>query len=175
MSGEQTGRRETDLVPVVPGVVPPICEGRSHRSPVRSPQAALSSPVPPYRGNGERAPGTRRFSFPGAGPNHRLGKHRCGATVLVALDHWACALQVICDPYPLSPLGEVHALRNGRRTYQVRGWGVAYRYGYRIKGNPPSARCTVLAAHVCGREVPHAWRQPPKPQPIPTNNQEVPF
>lgn len=107
--------------------------------------------------------------------NHRLRKHRCGAIVMAALDHWTCAWEVLCDPYPLSPLGEVHALRDGRRTYQVRSWGVRVRDAYRIQGNPPSERCTVLAAHVCEREVPHAWRQPPKPRPIPTNNQEVPF
>ena len=175
MSGEQTVRRQNDLVPVVPAPVPPNREGRSHRSPSCSPQAALSSPVPPHRGNGERGPGTRHLSFPGAGPNHRLGKHRCGAIVLTALDHWACALTVTCDPYPLSPLGEVHALRDGRRTYQVRPWGVLVRTAHRIAGNPPGDTRTVLAAHVCEREVPHAWRQPPKPRPIPTNTREVPF
>lgn len=175
MSGEPTVRRENDLVPAVPALVPPNREGRSHRSPARSLQAALWSPVPPHRGNGERDRGTRHFSFPGSGPNHRLGKHRCGAIVLAALDHWACAIEVICDPYPITALGEVHALRDGRRTYQVRPWGVRVRTAYRIQGNPPGERCTVLAAHVCEREVPHAWRQPPKPKPIPTNTREVPF
>lgn len=175
MSGEPTVRRENEFGSPVPGSVPPICEGGSHGSPVGSPQAALWSPVPPHRGDGEREPGTTPRWFPKSGPNHRLIKHRCGAIVLAALDHWTCALQVICDPYPLSALGEVHALRDGRRTYQVRGWGVRVRNAHRIKGNPPSARCTVLAAHVCEREVPHAWRQPPKPRPIPTNTREVPF
>ena len=175
MSGVPTVRRESVGGSPVPGSVPPICEGGSLGSPVGSPQAALWSPVPPHRGDGEREPGTTPQWFPKSGPNHRLIKHRCGAVVLAALDHWTCALTVICDPYPLSPVGEVHALRDGRRTYQVRGWGVRYRKAYRISGNPPGARCTVLAAHVCEREVPHAWRQPPKPQPIPTNTREVPF
>jgi len=175
MIGEPTVRREKVGGSPVPGSVPPICEGGTPGSPLGSPQAALWSPVPPHRGDGEREPGTKPRWFPKVGPNHRHIKHRCGATVLAALDHWACAMEVICDPYPLSALGEVHALRDGRRTYQVRAWGVRYRIGYRIKGNPPGERCTVLAAHVCEREVPHAWRQPPKPQPIPTNTREVPF
>ena len=175
MNREPTGRRQNGFGSPVPGAVPPICEGGSLGSPLGSPQAALWSPVPPHRGDGEREPGTTPRWFPKPGPNHRLGKHRCGAIVLAALDHWACALQVICDPYPLSPLGEVHALRDGRRTYQVRPWGVLVRTAHRIAGNPPGDTRTVLAAHVCEREVPHAWRQPPKPRPIPTNTREVPF
>ena len=175
MSGEQTVRRENDLVPVVPAPVPPNREGRSHRSPVRSLQAALWSPVPPYRGDGEREQGTKRLWYPVNAVRHRLGNHRCGELIMAALDHWACAITVHLDPWPLSPAGEVEALRDGRRTYQIRQWGVRHRNAYRITGNPPRPGVTVLAEHRCGERIPEAWKQPPTPATPKPNTTEVPY
>jgi hypothetical protein len=106
---------------------------------------------------------------------HRHLKHGCGQPVLAALDHWACAMTVICDPWPLSPAGEVHALRDGRQTYQIRQWGVRYRNAYRIAGNPPRPGVTVLAEHRCGHPIPDTWKQPLPPITPRPNNQEVPF
>lgn len=101
-------------------------------------------------------------------------KHGCQEIVAAALDHWVCAITVHLDPWPLTPLGEVEALREGRRTYQMRSWGVVHRTAYRIAGKPPSLKVTVLAEHRCGQPIPSTWRHqaPPKK---PTNNQEVQF
>jgi hypothetical protein len=175
VSGERTVRRENDLVPVVPAFVPPNREGRSHRSPFRSLQAALWSPVPPYRGDGEREQGTKRPLYPVNAVRHRLGNHRCGELIMAALDHWACAITVHLDPWPLSPAGEVEALRNGRRTYQIRQWGVRHRNAYRITGNPPKPGVTVLAEHRCGERIPEAWKQPLAPATPKPNTTEVPY
>jgi hypothetical protein len=106
---------------------------------------------------------------------HRHLKHGCGQPVLAALDHWACAIPVTCDPWPLSPAGEVEALRDGRQTYQIRQWGVRHRNAYRIADNPPRPGVTVVAEHRCGEVVPDDWKQPlPPAKPRPTD-QEVPY
>ena len=94
---------------------------------------------------------------------------------MTALDHWTAAIPVHLDPWPLNPQGEVEALRDGRRTYQIRQWGVRYRNAYRIAGNPPGPRTTVLAEHRCGEDIPDTWRQPPPRKPTTHNTQEVPF
>lgn len=176
MSGEPTPRRETGPVPTVPASVPPICEGGSHGSRLGSPERVIGSPVPPYRGDGEREPGTKRVWYSINAARHRLANHRCGELIMAALDHWACAITVHLDPWPLSPVGEVEALRAGRRTYQMREWGVRHRNAYRITGNPPGPRTTVLAEHRCGEPIPSTWRQEAPPRKPTTNNtQEVPF
>lgn len=109
-------------------------------------------------------------------PTIRHLKHGCQEIVAAALDHWACALTVYLDPWPLSPVGEVAALRDGRRTYQMRSWGVRIRNAYRITGNPPGPRTTVLAEHRCGEPIPATWRQPsPARKPTTNNTQEVPY
>lgn len=120
--------------------------------------------------------GTRHRRTDGTAGNMKIrhANHRCGQPIIVALDHWVCAISVICDPYPLSAAGEVEALRDGRRTFQIRQWGVQHRTAYRIAGNPPSLRTTVLAEHRCGEVLPEAWRQPPHKKPT-HNTQEVPF
>jgi hypothetical protein len=94
---------------------------------------------------------------------------------MAALDHWACALTIDLDPWPLSPAGEVEALRDGRRTYQIRQWGVRERNAYRIAGNPPRPGVTVLAEHRCGERIPEAWKQPPTPATPKPNTTEVPY
>ena len=175
MSGEPTPRRETGLGSHGSRLGSPICEGGSHGSRLGSPQRVIGSPVPPYRGDGEREPGTKRLWYPVNAVRHRLGNHRCGELIMAALDHWACALTIDLDPWPLSPAGEVEALRDGRRTYQVREWGVRVRNAYRITGNPPRPGVTVLAEHRCGERIPQAWQQPlvvPTPKPTTT---EVPY
>lgn len=171
--GEPTPRRENQLVPLVPGVVPPFCEGGSPGSRGGSQNAVVVPRVPPIGGTGNQGPGNQHLVPRFGNQKHRVKKHRCGGLVLVALDHWACALEVICDPYPLSPVGEVEALRDGRRTYQVRAWGVRYRNGYRIR-EKPAGTVTVLTDHICDRALPATWLQPPPAKPTPPT-QEVPF
>ena len=173
--GEPTGRRENVVVPVVPGVVPPFCEGGSHGSRGGSQNAVVVPRVPPIGGTGDQGPGNRPSWYPKNQAKHRLGKHRCGQITMVALDHWTAAMPVQLDPWPLSPAGEVEALRAGRRTYQIRHWGVRHRNAYRIAGNPPGPRTTVLAEHRCGEVTPETWRQPPPRKPTTNNTQEVPF
>jgi len=120
--------------------------------------------------------GTRHRRTDGTAGNMKIkyANHRCGQPIIAALDRWICAISVTCDPWPLSPAGEVQALRAGRRTYQVRQWGVQHRTAYRIAGNPPGPRTTVLAEHTCGEVVPKSWRQPLPKKPT-HNTQEVPF
>jgi hypothetical protein len=180
--GEPTPRRENRVVPVVPGVVPAknaIHRGKSGGgspgSRTGSQNAVVVPRVPPIGGTGNQGPGNQRQWTPPETTKHKHSKHRCGALVLTALDHWACAMTVICDPWPLSPAGEVQALRDDRQTYQIRQWGVRYRNAYRIAGNPPRPGVTVLAEHRCGHPIPDTWKQPLPPLTPRPNNQEVPF
>jgi len=182
MKREPTPRRETGVVPVVPGVVPDenaILWGKlggGSRGSRGGSQNAVGGPrVPPIGGTGNQGPGTKRLWYPVNAARHRLANHRCGEFIMAALDHWACALTVYLDPWPLSAAGEVQALRDGRQTYQMRTWGVRYRNAYRIAGNPPGPRTTVLAEHRCGHVIPATWRQDPPRKPTTNNTQEVPF
>lgn len=182
MKREPTPRRQTGVVPVVPALVPDenaILWGKlasgSRGSRPGSQDAGSGSRVPPIGGTGDQGPGTKRLWYPINAVRHRLANHRCGELVMAALDHWACALTVYCDAYPLSPAGEVQALRDGRRTYQVREWGVRYRNAYRIAGNPPSPGVTVLAEHRCGEPLPGTWKQPQALAKTQYNTTEVPY
>ncbi|WP_017612098.1 hypothetical protein [Nocardiopsis salina] len=46
---------------------------------------------------------------------------RCGAAIIVALDHHTAALTVRADPLPLDAETELHARLSGRLTYNVLG------------------------------------------------------
>ncbi|HEY7824308.1 MAG TPA: hypothetical protein VIG24_15810 [Acidimicrobiia bacterium] len=107
-------------------------------------------------------------------PKHKIAKHRCGALVMACLDHWAAAITVYLEPYPLSVQGEVEALRHDRATYQVTDWGARIRNAYRIKAKPAQV-ATVLAVHRCGEPIPATWVAAPKPRPKPNYTTEVPF
>jgi len=170
---EPTPRRENTVVPLVPAVVPANRGGGSPGSRSGSRDAVVVPRVPPIGGTGNQKPGNQ-IPWNPIHSKQKLGNHRCGELVIVALDKWICAISVTCDPWPLSPAGEVQALRAGRRTFQIRQWGVQHRTAYRIAGNPPSATVTVLAEHRCGENVPQAWRQPLPKKPT-HNTQEVPF
>ena len=182
MMREPTPRRQTQVVPVVPALVPDenaILWGKlgsgSRGSRDGSQNAGGGSQVPPIGGTGDQGPGTKRLWYPVNAVRHRLGNHRCGELIMAALDHWACATTVHLDPWPLSPAGEVEALRDGRRTYQIRQWGVRHRNAYRITGNPPRPGVTVLAEHRCGERIPETWKQPPTPATPKPNTTEVPY
>lgn len=89
--------------------------------------------------------------------------HGCGGEVLRGLDSAVAALTATVDPYPLSPLGEVEALRDGRRTYYLHWGALEPRDRYTIPGHPPSHALLVLAAHRCDQPIPETWIKPPAP------------
>lgn len=93
--------------------------------------------------------------------------HRCGATVITGLTADRCALVVMVDAAPLNHLGEVGALSDHRRTYQLRGQHLQPRDRWNIPGHPPSHALPVHAEHACGKPPPDAWLLPPPPAPAP--------
>lgn len=107
-------------------------------------------------------------------PKPQLGTHTCRMATLAGLDRDRAARLVHVEPYPLSPTGEVAALRDQRRTYQIATWGLAHRTAHHIRAHPAGSR-TVLAEHRCGAPIPEDWKAPPTPRPTTPNNQEVPF
>ncbi len=105
-----------------------------------------------------------------------LTKHTCGAHVIVGLDADTAALVARCEPYPLSPIGEVEAMRDGRDTYRVMWGALDRRDRWNIPGQPPAPGRPVLAAHRCGDPLPAAWLAPPSPRPRPSTADEgMPF
>jgi hypothetical protein len=86
----------------------------------------------------------------------------CRQTVLQGLDSHVAALLATVDVYPLSDLGEVEALRAGRRTYVLQWKELDKRDRWNTPGRPASTS-TVLVEHVCGEEVPPSWRRPINP------------
>ena len=102
--------------------------------------------------------------------------HTCAAPVLTALDANRCALTVTLDPYALTPAGEVWALQDGRRTYQLTNGQLNPRDRWNIPGRPPGPDHTILPSHRCHQPTPHQHRQPPTPTPAATpNTEEIPF
>ena len=98
---------------------------------------------------------------------------RCRADVLLGYDADTAALLAVVDNAPLTRSGELLAVVAGRLTYRLDIAGhLHHRRWLRIK--TPAVGQT-LAQHRCGEAIPSHWRQPPKPQPMPTNTTEVPF
>lgn len=94
-------------------------------------------------------------------------QHRCGVPVLSGWDADRCALFVTLEPRLLSPLGEVEALRAGRRTYHVRAGRPSRRDRWNIPGRPPSLHLPVVTEHRCDEVIHRAWllELPPAPAP----------
>lgn len=103
----------------------------------------------------------------GANRRASIRVHSCHAPILAGLDADVAALSVAVDPYPLTPLGEVEALRDSRRTYDLRQMRLDRRDHWTIPGHPPSPRHPVVAEHRCGHPIPDDWKAPPTP-PAPT-------
>jgi hypothetical protein len=84
----------------------------------------------------------------------------CRADILRGLDDDTCALLVVVDPTPLSPLGEALALVEGRYTVTFRrdrGHLVLdLRDDFHIAGSPAGTRAfeDVLRQHVCNTAPP---------------------
>ena len=87
---------------------------------------------------------------------------RCGAPVVVGLTPEPCGHRAVLDPTPLSMLGEIQALCDGRFTYDLGVHGrrleIEDRDASVIEGSPAEKPDTyrrasdVLAAHKCSGE-----------------------
>lgn len=91
---------------------------------------------------------------------HATSCAKCGAVVMVGLDHDSCAMTVYADPVPLTPIGEVEVLLAGRRTYDLaytsRGYRLDPRFAAHIKATPAGSApgVDVVAGHRCGAPRP---------------------
>lgn len=102
--------------------------------------------------------------------------HPCGIPTLRGLDADVCALEAVVDLGELSTVGEVHALLDGRRTYELNRRGeLRDRRHYDI-ARRPAGTVTVLADHRCASPIPAAWCVPaPSPAARQTDTEEIPF
>lgn len=81
---------------------------------------------------------------------------KCNEVVIVGLDDDVCAAETYADPTPLSTLGEVVTLLEGRRTVALASEGgrrvLHIRDDFQIRGRPAGStpRWDVLRAHRCG-------------------------
>jgi hypothetical protein len=107
-------------------------------------------------------------------PKPKLGTHACRSATLTGRDHHTAAIVVHVEPYPLSVLGEVEALRDCRTTYQVAHYGLAARNSSMIRTRPAGS-VMVLAEHRCGEPLPRTWIAEPKPKPRPVNLDKIGF
>lgn len=88
---------------------------------------------------------------------------RCRAPVMAGLDHDRCALTAICDPFPLSALGECSLLLMNRPTYSLRWISDHYVLNHRdqwsIAGRPAGApgMVEVLGEHLCHYRHPETF------------------
>lgn len=113
----------------------------------------------------------------GLGRKAQLRRHRpCGLPIMLGLDADLCAFEVRCDLGQLDTRGEVMALLEGRRTYELNVRGELNRRDHwAIRARPPS-RVTVLAEHRCDAPIPAAWCVPaPKPAARRSDTEEIPF
>lgn len=81
---------------------------------------------------------------------------KCGEPTMAGLDADLCAGVAVCNPQPLTPLGEVYALFAGLRTFTLEWLGghyeINFRDEWRIKGMPAGSKknVDVIAEHRCG-------------------------
>lgn len=98
----------------------------------------------------------------------------CRSDLVVGLDNDTCASRAICDPVPLSVIGEALALLDGRRTYELsrHGSGLAlyHRDHWQISGRHASDTCIVLADHKCGTPPLPSIKIQPAPLTTPKNS-----
>lgn len=176
-------------VPSVPQAFPLIYEG----VPTRSPAFPTIGEAFPASRSIERERGTRErgnshrilqqklidagyITETGIGRKASIRVHPCQAIVLIGLDADRCAITATVDPYPLTPAGEVWALQQQRRTYQLDHGRLEPRDRWNIRGKPPSPTRTVLAWHDCTTPIPAEHRRPtPPPAPRPEETSECPF
>lgn len=100
---------------------------------------------------------------------------RCLTEVITGFDAPRAALLATCDPAPIGILGEVLALQDGRRTYDLVAGKILRRLDWHIRSMPASTRHPTLAEHRCGQPLPDTWLAPPAPATQPRDTLEVPF
>lgn len=99
---------------------------------------------------------------------------RCGLLLLAA--HWL-GLEAWCDPWPLTPRGELDAVMAGRPTFTRMpiSEGLRPRDAYEIRARSPLTH-DVHSEHRCGQPQPEiAWGRVPAPKPAPDPNAPIPF
>ena len=149
----------TPSVPVVPAPVPSFREAVP-TGPRTGPQFVPTGPRSPLLGGDGGRDRVSRTAY--------LTKHHCGADLLAGLDDDVAGLVARCDPYPLSPVGEVEALLAGRRTWHLRHRRLERRDQFNVPGHPPCHDLLVVAEHRCGHPPPTTWLlplSPPRPRP----------
>lgn len=98
--------------------------------------------------------------------------HRtCRQLVIAGFDNDTCAFDAWTEPAPLTPHGELAALLDERRTYDLDGERLYRRDQASIPGRPPSPRRTVLAEHRCHSPLPVDWLETSTPS-APTTEAE---
>lgn len=160
-------------VPAVPAPVPSFREAVPTGSRTGSPFAPTGSLLPSYGGNRGPVPEPEATTtITGTHRRASIRVHSCHAPILAGLDANVAALSVAVDPYPLTPTGEVEALRDDRRTYVLLRGELDRRDAWTIPGHPPGPGCTVLAEHRCEARVPDDWKAPPAPAAAPPTTEE---
>jgi hypothetical protein len=142
-------------IPPIPQVIPSFREAIPTDSQVIPAVGLGGSLFPPLGGNRESARAGRQAY------RHR---HKCGLYVLTGLDRHTCALEVTVDAYALNPLGEVEALRSGRRTYRFHHGRLHPRNRWNMPGNPADQGLVVVGQHAC-EPLPTGWLLPRPPEP----------
>lgn len=111
----------------------------------------------------------------GATRRARVRRCGCGVDIIVGLDGDRLAFEARVDPYPLSSVGEVLALLEGRYTWAAYADGgrhvLEFRDSHAISARP-AGKCPedVMRQHRCDTPEPagviaSAFTSPPKPTP----------
>lgn len=93
--------------------------------------------------------------------------HQCRTTVLAALDADICAFDIQADPDPVGRLGELLAVADGRRSYDVIDTAGRLELEYRRAIHIGSRRrCPVVVEHRCAVVVEHRCGLPVPAEPV---------
>lgn len=101
----------------------------------------------------------------------------CRMPTLAGYDADTCAFDTWCDLAELTTAGEVHALLDGRHTYELDINRLHRRDHWIISGRPAGGRTPVFAEHRCHQPIPATWTVPPQPASAPRTapTEGVPF
>lgn len=97
---------------------------------------------------------------------------RCAATTITGLTDPPAAWTATTDPIPLGPAEELHALIDGRLTYDLITTGPHHQLIYRSPTRITHHAYPVLATHKCPGPVPWTENPPPPGENI---DNDIPF